>query len=95
MYYPMTQYDLLGFEKSHLPAKKYNAVLAEKATGREIRVPFGAVGYAQYEDTTGLGLYTKQNHLNEARRARFRQRFTGFIRAGYFSPSYFAYFYLW
>ena len=56
-YYPKAKYAFVRFERSHLPAKKYNAVLRNRATGRETRVPFGARAYAQYKDRVPLRLY--------------------------------------
>ena len=93
----MSQYELLGFERSRSPKKKYDAILSLKSIYPHdiVRVPFGDVRYAQYEDTTGLRLYSRLDHLSPARRDRFRKRHAGFLRSGYFSPSYFAYFYLW
>jgi hypothetical protein len=95
MYYSMADYDLIAFEKSHLPKKKYNAILANKKTGREVRIPFGAKNYYQYEDSTGLNLYKKFNHYDPERRRRFQKRHEGFLRKGMYSPSYFSFFYLW
>ena len=95
MYYAMRDYDLIGFERSHLPRKKYNAILADKRTGREVRVPFGAKGYEQFSDTTGLNLYQGWDHNDKKRRTRFVKRHIGFLKPGMFSPSYFSIHYLW
>ena len=38
-------HEFIGFEESHLPNKKYNAILKNKTSGRLVRVPFGARGY--------------------------------------------------
>ena len=95
MYYPMSQWDLLGFEKSHISGKKYNAVLASKRDGRELRIPFGSTGYWQYEDSTGMNLYKDRNHYDIRRRYRFQQRHFRNLVPGMYSPSYFSYHYLW
>lgn len=95
MYYPMSEYDFVEFEKSHLPKKKYNAVLVNKKTERETRVPFGQKGYYHYEDTTGLNKFYNYNHYDKERRKRFQQRHKGFLKEGMYSPAYFSYFYLW
>ncbi len=70
---------LIRFEKSHNPNKKYNAVLFNTKTKRINRVSFGAikpsgVPYPQYKDTTGLGLYSKYDHLDKKRRSNYRKR---------------------
>ena len=49
-------YALLKFARSKTRGKKYDAILRNKRTLREKRVPFGAIGYEQYRDSTGLGL---------------------------------------
>ena len=88
------QYKFLRFEKSHLKNKKYNAVLLNKETGRERKVPFGAIGYEQYKDSTGLNLYSKLDHLDKDRRKRYRERHKG-EEKNKFSSGYFSYKYLW
>ena len=92
-YYPREKYTFIGFERSHLPAKKYNAILKNKTTSREVKVPFGAIGYEQYKDRA-LGLYSSQDHKNTSRRARYIARHSGDINKAY-SPSWFALKYLW
>ena len=94
MYYPKKEYALMGFERSHLPAKKYNAVLRNRATGREVRVPFGARAYEQYKDRVPLGLYKHLDHGDKARRANYVSRHSGDINKAY-SPSWFSLKYLW
>lgn len=51
---------------SDKPAKKYYALVNGK------RVYFGATGYQQYKDR--VGLYSKDDHLDPERRARFYMR---------------------
>lgn len=72
--------------------KKYYAVVEEK--GKEKRIGFGARGYAQYKDQTGLGAYSKDDHLDPERRKRYQQRHRGEDKKK-FSAGYFAWKYLW
>ena len=88
------KYKFLRFEKSHLKNKKYNAVLLNKETGKERKVPFGAIGYEQYKDSTDLNLYSKLNHLDKDRRKRYRERHKGEDK-NKFSSGYWSYKYLW
>lgn len=88
-----TNYKFLRFEKSRTHGKKYDAILLNKTTKKEKRVPFGALGYSHYKDKA-LGLYSKSNHLDVARRARYRARHKGENLAK-FSSGYFAWKYLW
>lgn len=86
-------YTFKGFEKSRTDGKKYDAILVNKTTKREKRVPFGAKGYEHYKDKA-LGLYSKDNHLDPKRRALYRKRHQGEDKAKY-SSGYFAWKYLW
>lgn len=100
MYYSHADYKFLRFEKSKKEGKKYSAVLANKATGREVHVPFGDKNYEHYKDTTGLGLYSNLNHLDSKRRTAYRIRHAKdgdakHPKEGYYSPGYFAMRYLW
>ena len=70
---------LIEFKKSHLKNKKYDAVLYNTKTKRKNIIPFGSIKsngtpYQQYKDTTGLGLYTKYDHVDKKRRERYRKR---------------------
>jgi hypothetical protein len=90
-------YTLVGFERSKVRGKKYDAILRKKkknATRVVRRVPFGAVGYEQYRDTTGLGLYTRVNHGDPKRRRNYRTRHRGENKRK-FSSGYFSWKYLW
>jgi hypothetical protein len=95
MYYPKTAYKFEGFEKSIHRHKKYDAILRNKKSGRPVRVPFGDASYAQYKDKTGLGLYSKLNHNDPERRARYRQRHINDVKPGFYSPGYMSWYYLW
>ena len=89
-----SKFIFLGFEKSHLPKKKYNAVLYNTKTKRFSRVPFGDSSYQHYKDTTGLNLYTNLNHNDKTRRKLYRKRHFKTSRNVY-SSSYFSFFFLW
>ena len=91
-------YQLVGFERSRVRGKKYDAILLKKTTrkGRAAvrRVPFGAVGYEQYRDSTGKGVYTRVNHGDPKRRRNYRTRHHGENKRK-FSSGYFSWKYLW
>ena len=87
-------YKLIGFERSHVRGKKYDAILRNKKTRVVRRVPFGAVGYEQYRDSTGIGLYTRVNHGDLKRRRNYRTRHHGENKRK-FSSGYFSWKYLW
>lgn len=92
-YYPKGQYTFVKFEKSHLATKKYDAIL-KGPSGREVRVPFGAIGYDQYKDQTSLKLYSDQDHGDMKRRASYIARHKKDTNKAY-SPSWFSLHYLW
>lgn len=99
-YYSKKDYKFLRFEKSKRKGKKYNGVLLNKKTKREVRIAFGAVysdgkPYEQYEDSTDLGLYSKYNHKDKKRRDAYRARHRGFLKDGYYSAGHFSYYFLW
>ena len=91
--YPKANYTFLRFERSHIEGKKYDAILKNKSTGREVKVPFGAKGYQQFKDRA-LGLYRSQDHGDTTRRARYIARHSRDINTAY-SPSWFSLKYLW
>lgn len=92
--YPPSKYSFVKFEKA-TGAKKYNAVLRNKETGREVRVGFGAKGYQHYKDKA-LGSYSGQNHNDSARRKRYRDRHAGEGDSSRkWSPGWLAWHYLW
>lgn len=92
VYYPKKEYELIGFEKSHLLAKKYDAVLENKKTKKIVRIPFGSRIHGQYFDK--IGLYTSQDHLDERRRQLYKIRHQNDINKPY-SPSWFSLKFLW
>lgn len=87
-------YKFVKFVRSHLKQKKYDAILMNKKTGRLRKVPFGQKGYQHFKDTTGLGLYSRYDHLDKERRRRYRLRHEGEQYRKY-SSGYFSYKYLW
>lgn len=89
-------YKLVGFERSHVRGKKYDAILRNKRdpTRSKRRVPFGAVGYEQFKDSTGKGLYSRVNHGDPKRRRNYRTRHHGENKRK-FSSGYFSWKYLW
>jgi hypothetical protein len=92
-------YKLVGFERSHVQGKKYDAILRNKKTHKGQmhhlrRVPFGAVGYEQFRDSTGKGLYSRVNHGDPKRRRNYRTRHHGENKRK-FSSGYFSWKYLW
>ena len=95
MYYKKTDYKLLGYDRSKRKGKMYDALLERKKDKKIIRVPFGDAKMENYRDLTGLNLYPHLIHGNEKRRKLFRARHKGYLKKGYYSPSYFSYFILW
>ena len=75
MFYSKKDYKFVKFEKSHIKIKKYNAVIQNKKTGREVRIPFGARGYEHYKDSTDLKLYSSKDHGDHKRRKNYTNKF--------------------
>jgi hypothetical protein len=95
VYYKMAEYKLKGFEKSKRKRKMYNALLLNKETKTIIKVPFGDNQMQNFTDKTGLNSYPNLIHGDDKRRKAFRARHKGYLRKGFYSPSYFSYHYLW
>jgi hypothetical protein len=95
MYYSFEDYKFKSFEKSDVLNKKYNAILINTKTKKEIRVPFGDSRYGQYKDSTGLGLYSSKDTLDKNKKKLYRLRHSKDLRTNFFSPGYFAFKYLW
>jgi hypothetical protein len=93
VYYKKTDYKLLNYQKSNNSLKKYDAVIRNRKTGKIILVPFGAAGYENFGDKTGLGLY--KSHGDKERRRLYRLRHQHFLKDGYYSPGYFSMRILW
>ena len=99
--FPADKYKFIKFRRSKKRDKKYDAVLRHIATGREKVISFGGIRpngtpYPQYKDSTGLKLYSHLDHLDEARRQRYRNRHKGEGNSTRkYSAGYFSYWYLW
>lgn len=94
-YFDKNDYTFVKFQKSAAKYKKYAAILESKKTGRHVRINFGDVRYQQFRDATGLRLYERLDHGDNARRDNYRARHKPFIKKGYYSAGYFSYKYLW
>jgi hypothetical protein len=95
MGYPKKDYKFVRFEKSKTEGKKYDAIIQNRETGREKRIPFGASSYEQYKDSTGLGLYSHKDHLDKKRRDRYKARHKVYYKPNQYSPAYFSWRFLW
>jgi hypothetical protein len=95
VFYSFEDYKLKRFEKSDTLNKKYNAILINTKTKKEIRVPFGDSRYGQFKDSTGLGLFSKNDTLDKKRRDLYRNRHKKDLRDGFYSAGYLAWHYLW
>ena len=92
--YPSSDYTFVKFQKA-TGTKKYNAILRNKKTGREVKVGFGAKGYEHFKDKA-LGSYSSLNHNDSKRRASYRARHKGEGDASRkYSAGWFAWHYLW
>jgi hypothetical protein len=91
----MLAYRFVRNEKATQKNKKYQAILINERTQREIRVPYGDSRYEQFRDSTGLGVYSSKNHLDKARRIRYKKRHQTYIKSGFYSPGYFSMKFLW
>ena len=89
-----SEYKFIGFERSRTKNKKYDAVLKNRKTGKNKRVPFGDKRYEHYKDSTGLHLFSHLNHGDTKRRTRFRKRHHKNAKHK-FSSAYFSYYFLW
>ena len=94
-YYSKKQYSLVDFEKSKTKNKKYDAILLNQANNKTIKIPFGHSSYAQFKDSTGLGLYSNKDHGDLNRRAFFRQRHAKDIKKRLLLCGWFSMKYLW
>ena len=90
----MDDYALVGFNRSRTKNKMYDALI-RGVDGEIRRIPFGDTRYENYHDLTGLNLYPHLNHGDKNRRKSYRSRHKGYLRAGYFSPGHFSFYYLW
>tara|TARA_R110000772_G_scaffold64009_4_gene143122 strand:+ start:7435 stop:7713 length:279 start_codon:yes stop_codon:yes gene_type:complete len=71
---------LKNLRKSTRKTKKYMIDLIDHKTGKKKRtIHFGAIKkdgtpYNQFKDSTGLGLYSKYDHKDKDRKARYYKR---------------------
>ena len=90
----MKNYKLMGFKKSETKNKMYDAILLDNY-GTFVRVPFGDKRFENYQDKTKLNLHPHLIHGDKERRKRYQSRHKVFLKKGYYSPSYFSFYYLW
>jgi hypothetical protein len=95
VYLSMDDYELIEFRKSIKPFKKYDAILRNKNTDDIKYMSFGDTRYENFRDMTGLDEYPDKIHNSTKRRILYRTRHQHNLREGYFSPSYFSFYYLW
>ena len=94
-YYLKREYKLLGFKKSFSKDKMYYALLENKQNKKLVRVHFGHNKYKNYRDITGINAYPHLIHGDDKRRKAYRARAIGQVKDGYYSSSFFSYYYLW
>jgi len=94
-YYSKKQYKLLGFKKSNTKNKMYDAILEHKLDGKIKKVTFGDKRYQNYQDKTNLNIYPHLIHNDKERRRRYILRAKNNVKDGFYSPSYFSFYYLW
>jgi hypothetical protein len=87
---------MVEFKQSTRKDKKYMVKVGNRW------IHFGAKGYKHYKDTTGKGLYSHLDHLDKARRDRYRARHEKILlkdgTPAYKNkeqPAYYSYNYLW
>ena len=85
---------IVKFERSHLPQKKYNAIIEDVKTRKRMKVPFGSTQYQQFRDDVPLKLYKRLDHNDEKRRKNYLARHEK-TRHKRFSPSWLSSVYLW
>lgn len=95
VYYSMNDYKLKGFIKSKKQGKMYDAILEEIKTGKIKKVSFGANNYQNFRDITGLNAYPHLIHNDEKRRSLYKKRHKRYLKDGYYSPSFFSFYFLW
>jgi len=93
-YYDMKNHKLLGFVRSETKNKMYDAILLSN-DGDLINIPFGDKRFENYQDKTKLNLYPHLIHGDKERRKKYQARHKVYLKPGYYSPSYFSYYYLW
>jgi len=84
----------IRFERSRTKGKKYDAIIEDKVTRRQQRVPFGSSEHEQYRDSTGLKLYSRLDHNDPKRRQNYLARHAKTMTKK-FSPSWYSAKFLW
>ena len=87
---------MVEFRKSTTKGKKYDALYKGEW------IPFGAIGYEHYKDSTGLGIYSNLDHNDKGRREAYRKRHGAIkTKEGKLAykdpgqPAYYSWRYLW
>ena len=98
-YYSKKNYTFKGFRKSKTKTAKYDAILERNDDNKLFFMPFGSKINTQYQDTTGLGLYSHLDNNDKKKRLLFRKRFQKLKdkqdwNKGY-TRLYFSYNFLW
>lgn len=94
-YYSKKDHSFVRFQKSKTKHKKYDAIIKNKKTGKEIKIPFGDSRFEHFKDSTGLGLYSYLNHGDKDRRSNYKKRHSVYIKPNMYSAGYFSNRYLW
>jgi hypothetical protein len=95
VYYSMNSHTFLKNEKAISKGKKYTALIQNNESGKIKKINYGSSINQQYEDKTGLGMYTHKNHKDKDKRENYKKRHNVYIKQGFFSPGYFSMKYLW
>ena len=90
----MKTHKLLGFLPSETKNKMHDAILMSD-DNKFINIPFGDKRFENYQDKTKLNLYPHLIHGDKEGRKRYHSRHKVFLKPGYYSPSYFSFYYLW
>ena len=94
-YYDMDDYKFIKIEKSKKKYKKYDAIIQNKKTKKQITIPFGDTRYEQYNDSTGLKYFNHLDHGDKFRRKQYTKRHSVYIKNNTYSPGFFSMRYLW
>ena len=95
MGYPKKDYKFIKFEKSNAKGKKYTAYIKNKKNDKIIKIHFGSSAHEHFKDSTGLGAWSKKDHMDPERRRRYRARHAVYLNKDEYSPAYFSWQYLW
>lgn len=87
-------YIFSNYRVSHTKNKKYDAILINKYNMQPKIIPFGDSRYPQYQDRTGLQVYSHLDHLDKKRRELYHLRHAKDIK-NKFSSGWFSYYLLW